>query len=63
MEVPSLRLMLMSRKGRLTGEEFTVNLIEGWKELIWRIKSSSSRLYLSRVERCHPGTAPKTLQG
>ena len=36
--------MLMSRKGRLTGEEFTVNLIEGWKELIWRIKSLSSCL-------------------
>ena len=34
----------MSRKGRLTGEEFTVNLIEVWKELMWRIKSSSSCL-------------------
>ena len=36
--------MLMSRKGRLTGKEFTMNLIEGWKELMWRIKSSSSCL-------------------
>ena len=40
----SLRLMLMSRKGRLTGEDFKVNLIEGRKELMWRIKSSSSCL-------------------
>ena len=55
--------MLMSRKGRLTGEEFTVNLIEGWKELMWRIESSSSCLVFVQRRKMSSRNRPQNSLG